>query len=131
MYFSFFDTVSTIYSYAGDDADDFKKINDEYGHARGDRVLKIIASTLKNKCPEDGVVCRYGGDEFVIFYPVSDVGIVEEYENDVHKALAMQQISISIGTIVTDPSSSKSFDEYISEADALMYEVKKEKKARR
>lgn len=113
------------------DADDFKKINDEYGHARGDRVLKIIASTLKNKCPEDGVVCRYGGDEFVIFYPISDVGIVEEYENDVHKALARQQISISIGTIVTDPSSSKSFDEYISEADALMYEVKKEKKARR
>ena len=67
----------------------------------------------------------------MIFYPISDVGIVEEYENDVHKALARQQISISIGTIVTDPSSSKSFDEYISEADALMYEVKKEKKARR
>ncbi len=112
------------------DADNFKKINDEYGHARGDRVLKIIAMTLNTNCPDGGVVCRYGGDEFVIFYPVSSPEEAGAYRDRVMSALARQQISISMGTIITDPLSSKSFDEYISEADTLMYEEKKNKKSR-
>lgn len=48
------------------DIDDFKSINDTYGHASGDYWIKTVAKTLRNTCREDDVVCRYGGDEFVM-----------------------------------------------------------------
>lgn len=49
------------------DADDFKSVNDTYGHEFGDQVLIRIAQVLEEECPEQGYVCRYGGDEFIGF----------------------------------------------------------------
>ena len=114
------------------DTDNFKKINDEFGHGYGDRVLKIIATVLEHYCPEDGFVCRYGGDEFVIFFP-QDGGHVSiaEYKEKVKRSLIKEKISISMGTVISNPSSAKDFDEYIQEADHLMYEEKQNKKAGR
>ena len=47
------------------DLDNFKSINDRFGHAVGDRVLQIFAETREGQCPSDGLVGRWGGDEFV------------------------------------------------------------------
>ena len=49
------------------DADEFKSINDQYGHETGDQVLKKIAAVLKKNFRSDDYVCRIGGDEFVVF----------------------------------------------------------------
>lgn len=51
------------------DADDFKSVNDTYGHEFGDQVLIRIAQVLEEECPQQGYVCRYGGDEFIGFFP--------------------------------------------------------------
>ena len=51
------------------DADNFKSINDTYGHLAGDEVLRTIASTIKSKLRTNDVLFRYGGEEFIIIMP--------------------------------------------------------------
>jgi len=50
------------------DLDDFKRINDTYGHTAGDKTLQVIAKTLKKQLPSDAFIGRYGGEEFVILF---------------------------------------------------------------
>lgn len=50
------------------DLDDFKRINDTYGHTAGDKTLQVISSTLKKYAGEDAFIARYGGEEFVLIY---------------------------------------------------------------
>lgn len=112
------------------DADDFKKINDTYGHERGDVILKEIARVLIDKCPKDGCVYRYGGDEFIAFFPIEEEAEAEGFKNSVVKELQKNDINVSIGVIITDPLSNKTFDEYMRIADQEMYKVKSTKKER-
>jgi diguanylate cyclase (GGDEF)-like protein len=55
------------------DIDFFKKINDEHGHVRGDRVLRGVGSLLDNGARATDIVARYGGEEFVIIMPQTDL----------------------------------------------------------
>ena len=55
------------------DIDDFKQINDSYGHLKGDKVLKTLASQFKNSTRSTDLVCRYGGDEFIIALLNTDI----------------------------------------------------------
>ena len=58
------------------DLDNFKRINDDFGHIVGDRTLRMFADVLRESCAEDDVLCRIGGDEFVIY--VKDASSKEE-----------------------------------------------------
>ena len=51
------------------DLDHFKRVNDEFSHAAGDEVLKLLAKLLKNGSRESDMICRYGGEEFVVIMP--------------------------------------------------------------
>ncbi|NPA10974.1 MAG: diguanylate cyclase [Epsilonproteobacteria bacterium] len=51
------------------DIDHFKKINDKYGHDKGDEVLKILAQTLRNSLRKTDIICRWGGEEFLVILP--------------------------------------------------------------
>lgn len=110
------------------DADYFKEINDNYGHDKGDEILKRIADTLLENTPKDGYVYRFGGDEFVAFFPCTDEKDADAFRKTVTARLAEEGISISMGIAVTNPESGKEFEEYLRIADNDMYERKKSKR---
>lgn len=110
------------------DADRFKQINDTLGHDYGDRVLKKIAEVLKKNCPEDGYVCRFGGDEFIVFFPGATEEAITAFHDKVMEELEGASISISMGTVLTVPGENKKLDDYLIMADKQMYEKKVAKK---
>ncbi len=110
------------------DADNFKQVNDTYGHEKGDAMLKKIANVLIDKCPKGGFVYRYGGDEFIAFFPIDEDSEAEQFRAEVIGQLAKDNISVSIGQSVTDPLSDKVFGDYMKIADDEMYKVKVAKK---
>jgi diguanylate cyclase (GGDEF)-like protein len=60
------------------DIDFFKKVNDTYGHAGGDEVLKAVSSSLSSSLGENGTVFRYGGEEFLIFLQDSNSNFISQ-----------------------------------------------------
>ncbi len=111
------------------DIDDFKVVNDTYGHNTGDALLKTIASSFESLVADNGFVSRIGGDEFVIFlYDFSEESLttfMKQFElvfsnlyiGDKH------QITISGGVIKIDTT--KSLSENLNVADKLLYKAKR------
>jgi len=118
------------------DIDDFKNINDTFGHGEGDQVLKEVAKLLKSTLREIDIVCRMGGDEFLLIFPDSslkDLSIIKERINKNltqlnHALKKSYKINLSLGVSEYDPNNSQSIDELIRIADQEMYEEKKKKK---
>ena len=113
------------------DADDFKSINDNFGHEFGDRVLIRIASVLQEECPRDGYACRYGGDEFVTFFPHATPANAKAYVQRVQEKLDREHISISMGVQLTHAGVGETLDAYLSKADQSMYRQKEEHKKKK
>jgi diguanylate cyclase (GGDEF)-like protein len=117
------------------DLDNFKQINDAYGHLVGDGVLAEIASRL-SECVRDGdYVVRFGGDEFVVLIErLLDRHDVHPVVDRIHAALEAPialpdcnvQLSVSIGIAESSPAH-RSPEELLSAADRAMYASKKHK----
>lgn len=114
------------------DMDNFKAINDNYGHIAGDRTLKMFADTLRTFSSEEDVLCRIGGDEFVVF--VKDVTSKSELGNRATDIIAdlchkldeckfETNSSVSIG-IAQTPEDGKDFNKIYNSADKALYYVK-------
>ncbi|MEF3693263.1 MAG: sensor domain-containing diguanylate cyclase [Acholeplasmataceae bacterium] len=115
------------------DIDNFKEINDSYGHECGDRYLRSIAQNVKAWVRERDLVFRYGGDEFIILYDglklenaesvannlIRNVHLVEEFCNN-----ESSQVSISVG-ISMFRENDQDFKEALNRADKALYEAKK------
>lgn len=112
------------------DIDHFKKINDTYGHDKGDEVLKVIAQFIRSALRQEDIIARYGGEEFVVLFShmTSDNAfvaaeslrrIVEETSSD---ALGFK-ITISIG-VATYLVHAKTCEGLIREADRALYRAK-------
>lgn len=121
------------------DLDEFKTINDNYGHAVGDEVLWRTADILKNIAGIDSnFLARYGGDEFVVVGNWKNKKEVEEMiraleqeaENDnaIYKKEISCRLSFSIGYALWSENEKGSVEELIRIADERMYEMKKKKK---
>jgi len=118
------------------DVDKFKEINDTYSHKEGDRVLKEVAHLFKSTLREIDIICRIGGDEFLLIFPESslnDVPLIRERTNkrlkELNKKLAKPyKISFSVGLSCYNPFNPLSIDELIRIADENMYKEKKKKK---
>ena len=95
------------------------------GHEFGDTILKRIAKILLDLQPEEGYSYRFGGDEFVVFFPYATKEKAEEYKNAVLAEVELSGISVSVGVVVSNPESDDSLDDYLAKADVLMYEEKK------
>ena len=113
------------------DIDDFKAVNDRYGHAGGDYVLKRIAE-IATKELSDCFVCRYGGEEFVIVFEENDEVTVVERLEALRKKIGNEkfgfegddiQITITIGAAKN--LGDLSLERWVEEADEKMYSGKK------
>ncbi len=116
------------------DVDDFKTINDRYGHGTGDRFLMTLAKTLNKGSRTTDKVARLGGDEFAILMPETDeIGskVVLDRLNTLaqimNKHLFSITLSIGVATFHKAPETAEAM---ISEADRLMYLSKKKGKNR-
>lgn len=120
------------------DLDNFKKINDAYGHAEGDRVLIDLVYLIKKNLKAEDFVTRYGGDEFVLFLNVSSRQEVEEVMSRISEALdsynehadAGYELEFSYGYELYNFDKPMTADEYIKHVDKLMYQKKNSKKLR-
>lgn len=114
------------------DMDDFKTINDTYGHIVGDEFLIEFANTLQALTRQDDIVCRLGGDEFVVFLKElsSHALIIEKVEQIImtlEKRIVKPDdggsISVSMGIAVA-PHDGRSFNQLYQNADKSLYYVK-------
>ena len=111
------------------DADDFKGINDRYGHAYGDEVLRSIANTLKQNLRETDSISRVGGDEFVILLPETDAEQAHAVLSKLQSVMAASmarfetKISVSVGAVVFDEPP-LDVDALTKASDAAMYRAK-------
>ena len=79
------------------DIDFFKSINDEFGHSTGDEVLRKVAMTLKQAARDTDLVCRYGGEEFCVLMPDTDIDAAELAAERLRLAIAelkLPQLSV-------------------------------------
>ncbi len=116
------------------DIDRFKSINDKYGHSIGDRAIKIVADTLKNQTKGKDTTTRYGGEEFAVLLPNTELQnamIVAENIRKTTETIKIKRIddeselcrmTISIG--ITQYQSDLSITNFIEQADLAMYQSK-------
>lgn len=118
------------------DIDDLKKINDQYGHIMGDHFINTVAYKLQTSSRNSDIIARFGGDEFVAIYLMSDkIEIMKKLENlsietdfIEEKEISNFKITFSYGISVF-PTDGDTYYELLNIADARMYQSKKEKKA--
>lgn len=115
------------------DLNRFKFINDSYGHSFGDQLLQSIAARLEPFIQQNIMVCRFGGDEFVVCTPLlTDTKLAEKYAVDILKTLEQPleirkktlYVSASIGISIY-PFDGQEPESLIKHADAAMYDSKK------
>ena len=118
------------------DLDNFKQVNDRYGHLGGDEVLRKVAQVLKESVRETDLLFRYGGDEFVIVLPETD-GAARRVAARLRKRLAKWAkeqgldevgLGLSIGVTRWTPERPLSMEELLRRADAALYRAKSRKK---
>lgn len=111
------------------DMDGFKQVNDTFGHAVGDQALMDIAAVIRSLLDDGDLICRLGGDEFLIFLHDSPYdAVIEKRAKTIcemtRKAFSQAvQISTSIG-IAVFPRDGQNFDELYHKADKALYYVK-------
>lgn len=117
------------------DLDDFKIINDSYGHDVGDAVLQTIATRLQENLRGEDTVCRHGGDEFL--YLLMEIGSEQDATSIVEKIMKAIQApcELSVGKLTINPSigiaifpkDGSTADALIKSADTAMYQAKRNK----
>jgi diguanylate cyclase (GGDEF)-like protein len=112
------------------DIDNFKAVNDEFGHNAGDFLLSIIALGIKGRIRSTDTVARLGGDEFAILFPETGFetsqALLQNLQTHLLEAMHRNQLTVtfSIGAVTFDQSPA-SADEVINASDAAMYRAKK------
>jgi diguanylate cyclase (GGDEF)-like protein len=112
------------------DLDNFKNINDEYGHSTGDQLLQLAAKIIKQNLREEDVVARLGGDEFGVIITATSQAAAEDIFARIRKSFLSEMkkrkwpVTFS-GGVVYFENCMASVDEMIGMADRLMYAVKK------
>ena len=118
------------------DVDNFKNINDTFGHDEGDKVLKLVATTLTGSFRGTDIISRWGGDEFIVLALDAPSGYVpllsDRFQQNLAKnaleGMLSYPLSVSIGMEGTDIFEDSTLQSLILRADRHMYQLKKEKR---
>jgi len=112
------------------DLDNFKQVNDRFGHLEGDRLLKLVADELRTQCDKDSFPARIGGDEFVILslgvLPHELEGCLQEIRSKLNGRMQAEgwPVTFTIGA-VSHEKAPGDIDPLVKEADDLMYQGKR------
>lgn len=113
------------------DIDNFKKVNDTYGHSVGDQVLNAVASIMNGVCRGNDIVARWGGEEFIIFFPNVTVETAKIFIETIREKIAQHKIhckegffsvTITFGLVQISPD--LTMEKNISFADNALYQGK-------
>jgi diguanylate cyclase (GGDEF)-like protein/PAS domain S-box-containing protein len=117
------------------DLDHFKNFNDTYGHDAGDTVLRETAEFLLKSVRAEDIVCRFGGEEFIVILPVADLRVTQARAERIrsrlrelpvlHQGRSLGMVTVSVG-VAELPQHGTSPKELIEAADAAMYRAKRE-----
>lgn len=111
------------------DLDNFKSVNDTYGHARGDEILKRFARVAMGTIRSTDCVARYGGDEFCILLPHTDLVRTEKFLSRLlFQIQEWADVSFSAG--ITSYRAGENKSEFLARADLALYQAKREGKNR-
>jgi diguanylate cyclase (GGDEF)-like protein len=116
------------------DLDGFKEVNDQYGHAEGDRALKNISTLLLSAFRNSDVVARVGGDEFCVLLTGTDTAHIERPLENLAASVELQNnatpydIAYSVGVVEYDDGH-ESISDLMEEADTQMYDDKRTRKS--
>lgn len=127
----------TPLSLAFADIDDFKRINDNYGHGVGDNVLRAVTRLIRSNIRKTDAVYRYGGDEFVLVFPGTTSAQARHTASHLQKVLAVSRVehvdplpSVSFGIATYDRGRAYDKETLLEAADAALYDAKRKGKNR-
>jgi len=113
------------------DIDLFKKVNDTYGHAAGDQVLKLVASILNKNMRETDFIARYGGEEFVSLLPVTDINAAQQVTDKLRELIATsnfhfreESVKVTVSAGFAEIKENESSDNLFIRADKALYKAK-------
>lgn len=116
------------------DSDNLKQVNDKLGHEAGDRLLKLLAQSIREQLRDTDILARYGGDEFTLLLPETPAHGALDVANRIRHSVANTPLgahggaiktSVSIG-IATYPEDGRTLNALVANADAAMYQAKKD-----
>lgn len=116
------------------DIDNFKDINDTFGHDVGDYIIKTVADIIKNSTRSSDYVCRYGGDEFLVAFINCPENVIRDRAEKVCNYVASnikiedKDVTVSIGMAINYTANSQ-INEVIKQADIALYQSKKNGKS--
>jgi diguanylate cyclase (GGDEF)-like protein len=115
------------------DLDDFKSINDTYGHQAGDEALRATAERIRQSVRDYDVVGRYGGEEFIVVFPESNRDELNDVTDRIRRNISdteipyddlSLQVTASIGISMVEPGEEEEPDTLIKQADMALYKAK-------
>ncbi len=109
------------------DLNNFKQINDQFGHRQGDRTLIEFGNALKDTFANEKIVARYGGDEFLVVTNILSEEQLERYRHRLSEQMK-RMLSFSMGYQGTDQCDVVTYEQLLNTADMKMYEDKKNQK---
>ena len=114
------------------DIDHFKRVNDTYGHAGGDEVLKVMASTLNELISEPNILGRIGGEEFLAVILDEELKEMDKFCDKLRQSIKNNKVNFEGNSIkitssggVANTNESQNASDLVNKADERLYEAKK------
>jgi diguanylate cyclase (GGDEF)-like protein len=116
------------------DIDDFKMVNDTYGHPEGDKILAVMGRTLMHLARDSDICCRYGGEEFAVILPLTDIHEAGAIANRIRRELVDglpdgRTVTVSIG-VASCGKKTRTYQDLVEKADTALYQAKRSGKNR-
>ena len=130
LYFKHYQHNKTTFCLAMIDLDNFKSVNDNFGHLKGDEILAIAANIMQNNCRKTDMIARVGGEEFAIIFPQTELkqahDVLERIRSCVERTTEEDEsvkVTMSAG-LVKVREDYKEYTDLISNVDLLLYKAK-------